>query len=104
MTLAEKYIIQQKPQYYSQGDEIELFASAWRARIPVLLKGPTGCGKTRFMEHMAWRLQLPLITVSCDDDLTAPDLIGRYLITVNQTVWVDGPLTAAGHDLLRVRV
>jgi nitric oxide reductase NorQ protein len=61
----------------------------------VLLKGPTGCGKTRFMEHMAWRLKRPLITVSCHDDLTAADLVGRYLITSSDTVWVDGPLAHA---------
>ena len=61
----------------------------------MLLKGPTGCGKTRFMEHMAWRLKRPLITVSCHDDLTASDLVGRYLVKGGETVWVDGPLTRA---------
>ena len=63
--------------------------------MPVLLKGPTGCGKTRFVEHMSWRLARPLVTVSCHDDLTASDLVGRYLIVDNETVWVDGPLARA---------
>ena len=81
-----------EPYYEAQGEEIVLFEAAYRNQIPVLLKGPTGCGKTRFMEHMAWRLGRPLITVSCHDDLTASDLVGRYLITAGETVWVDGPL------------
>src|SRR5687768_8186204 len=72
-----------------------LFEAACASLIPVLLKGPTGCGKTRFMEYMAWRLKRPLITVSCHDDLTASDLVGRYLITDNETVWLDGPLARA---------
>ena len=84
-----------EPYYEPVANEIQIFESAYRNRLAVSLRGPTGCGKTRFMEHMAWRLKLPLITVSCHDDLTASDLIGRYLITDNQTVWVDGPLTAA---------
>ena len=75
--------------------QIGIFESAWHNKLAISLRGPTGCGKTRFMEYMAWRLRLPLITVSCHDDLTASDLIGRYLITDNQTVWIDGPLTAA---------
>ncbi len=89
------FLITKEPYYESQGDEIVLFESAYRNQIPVLLKGPTGCGKTRFMEHMAWRLKRPLITVSCHDDLTASDLVGRYLITAGETVWVDGPLAHA---------
>ena len=84
-----------QPYYESIGDEIALFEAAFATQIPVLLKGPTGCGKTRFMEHMAWRLKRPLVTVSCHDDLTAADLVGRYLITANDTVWVDGPLAHA---------
>ncbi len=92
---SEELLITAEPYYESQGDEIDLFEAAYRNGIPVLLKGPTGCGKTRFMEHMAWRLQRPLITVSCHDDLTASDLVGRYLITANETVWVDGPLARA---------
>ncbi|MEK6592570.1 MAG: CbbQ/NirQ/NorQ/GpvN family protein [Pseudomonadota bacterium] len=91
----EARIIEKEPYYESVGDEIALFESAYQCLIPVLLKGPTGCGKTRFMEYMAWRLKRPLITVSCHDDLTASDLVGRYLITNNETVWVDGPLARA---------
>src|SRR4030066_971842 len=89
------HLIEKEPYYEAVGDEIQLFEAAWRQQIPVLLKGPTGCGKTRFMEHMAWRLKRPLITVSCHDDLTATDLVGRYLITANETVWVDGPMARA---------
>jgi nitric oxide reductase NorQ protein len=91
----EEYLIREEPYYEPEGSEIALFESAYKNRLPVLLKGPTGCGKTRFMEHMAWRLKRPLITVSCHDDLTASDLVGRYLITGGETVWVDGPLTRA---------
>src|SRR3970040_2507108 len=89
------HLIEKEPYYEAVGDEIQLFEAAWRQQIPVLLKGPTGCGKTRFMEYMAWRLQRPLITVSCHDDLTASDLVGRYLVKGGETVWVDGPLTRA---------
>lgn len=82
--------------YYAPGhDEVELFTASFARRMPVLLKGPTGCGKTRFVEHMAWRLKRPLITVACHEDLTASDLTGRYLIRGAETVWIDGPLTAA---------
>jgi len=88
-------MIEQEPYYEAVRDEIALFDAAYDGLMPVLLKGPTGCGKTRFMEHMAWRLKRPLITVSCHDDLTASDLVGRYLITNNETVWVDGPLARA---------
>ncbi len=91
----EEYLVKTEPYFQPQGQEIELFTAAYRNQIPVLLKGPTGCGKTRFMEHMAWRLKRPLITVSCHDDLTASDLVGRYLITGGETVWVDGPLARA---------
>jgi nitric oxide reductase NorQ protein len=92
---AEDYRVRNEPYYQAQGDEIALFEAAYRNRIPVLLKGPTGCGKTRFMEHMAWRLGRPLVTVSCHDDLTASDLVGRYLIVGGETRWVDGPLAHA---------
>lgn len=92
---SEEYIIRDEPYYEPLGKEIEVFEAAYRNRLPILLKGPTGCGKTRFMEHMAWRLKRPLITVSCHDDLTATDLVGRYLITAGDTVWVDGPLARA---------
>ena len=91
----QEYRITEEPYYEAVANEIEVFESAYQNKLAVSLRGPTGCGKTRFMEYMAWRLHLPLITVSCHDDLTASDLIGRYLITDNQTVWVDGPLTAA---------
>ncbi|MGE5129469.1 MAG: AAA family ATPase [Sphingomonadaceae bacterium] len=92
---AAALMIEREPFYRSLRGEVELFEAAWRNRVPVLLKGPTGCGKTRFMEHMAWRLRRPLITVSCHDDLTAADLVGRYLVTANETVWVDGPMAHA---------
>ena len=92
---AEARLIEREPYYEPLGDEIGLFEAAYASQIPLLLKGPTGCGKTRFMEYMAWRLKRPLITVSCHDDLTAADLVGRYLITNNETVWVDGPLAHA---------
>ena len=84
-----------EPYYQPVGDEAALFEAAYRKRLPVLLKGPTGCGKTRFVEYMAWKLQRPLVTVACHDDLTTADLVGRYLIVGEQTVWMDGPLTAA---------
>jgi len=91
------------PWYQPVADEIELFEAAWAARMPVLLKGPTGCGKTRFVEHMAWRLAQqradaampPLITVSCHEDLSATDLVGRHLLLGDHSVWMDGPLTRA---------
>ena len=91
----KEYLVKKEPYYEPQGDEIALFEAAYRNQIPILLKGPTGCGKTRFMEHMAWRLSRPLVTVSCHDDLTASDLVGRYLITAAETAWVDGPLARA---------
>jgi nitric oxide reductase NorQ protein len=83
------------PFYQPQGHECEMFEAAFRRRLPVLLKGPTGCGKTRFVAHMAARLNLALDTIACHDDLTAADLTGRYLIKNNETVWTDGPLTRA---------
>ena len=83
------------PFYQSLGNEEVLFEQAWRHGMPVLIKGPTGCGKTRFVQHMAHRLNLPLYTVACHDDLSAADLIGRYLLKDGKTVWVDGPLTRA---------
>jgi nitric oxide reductase NorQ protein len=87
--------IDEEPFYQPVDNEIEMFEAAAKAGLPVLLKGPTGCGKTRFVEHMAWKLGRPLVTVSCHDDLTTADLIGRYLIVGDETVWVDGPLAAA---------
>ncbi len=86
---------QQLPFYRPQGNEIELFEYAWRHQLPVLIKGPTGCGKSRFINHMAARLSRKLYTVACHDDLTAADLVGRHLIGDGTTVWNDGPLTRA---------
>ena len=83
------------PFYAEQAGECSLFEHAFQQRLPLLLKGPTGCGKTRFVEHMAARLGRPLVTVSCHDDLTAADLVGRYLIGDGNTVWNDGPLARA---------
>ncbi len=91
----DHYLVEEEPYYQPTGDEIGIFEAAYANRLPVLLKGPTGCGKTRFMEYMAWRLRRPLITVSCHDDLTASDLVGRYLVKGGETTWVDGPLTQA---------
>jgi nitric oxide reductase NorQ protein len=83
------------PHYHAAGDEISLFEHAWKNHLPVLIKGPTGVGKTRFVAHMAARLGLPLYTVACHDDLTAADLVGRHLIGDGATYWSDGPLTRA---------
>lgn len=83
------------PFYEAQGAEMRIFEAAWARRLPVMLKGPTGCGKTRFLEHMAWKLGRPLVTVSCHEDLTSSDLVGRFLLEGDQTVWQDGPLTRA---------
>jgi nitric oxide reductase NorQ protein len=91
----EEYFIRDEPYYQPVGEEIEVFLAAYQQQLPILLKGPTGCGKTRFMEHMAWRLQKPFITVSCHDDLTASDLVGRFLVSGGETRWVDGPLARA---------
>ncbi|HJX61917.1 MAG TPA: CbbQ/NirQ/NorQ/GpvN family protein [Dehalococcoidia bacterium] len=110
----EEYVLTQEPFYVSVSDEVELFTAAFQQNIPVLMKGPTGCGKTRFIEHMAYRLRrpltvirdvkageegadhgLPLVTVACHEDLTASDLTGRYLLEGESTRWIDGPLTRA---------
>ena len=88
-------IDQDLPFYRPQGNEIALFEQAWRKQLPMLIKGPTGCGKTRFVQHMAARLGRPLYTVACHDDLTAADLVGRHLIGEHGTYWCDGPLTRA---------
>ncbi len=95
MNAAEQYLIQAEPYYRPVADEVELYESAYAARMPVMLKGPTGCGKTRFIEYMAYRLGRPLITVACNEDMTASDLIGRFLLDANGTRWQDGPLTTA---------
>jgi len=91
----EEYKIADEPFYLPVDHEIDLFQAAHAARLPVILKGPTGCGKTRFVEHMAWRLERPLITVACHEDLSSTDLVGRFLIESEETVWHDGPLTTA---------
>jgi nitric oxide reductase NorQ protein len=91
----EEYYIKDEPYYEHVGEECEVFTAAYENQLPILLKGPTGCGKTRFVEYMAWRLQRPLISVSCHDDLTASDLVGRFLISGGATTWVDGPLARA---------
>jgi nitric oxide reductase NorQ protein len=89
----DHYRVRQEPYYAEVGGEIGLFTIAAKSKMPVMLKGPTGCGKTRFVQHMAWKLGRPLITVACHEDLTASDLVGRYLLKGDDTVWVDGPLT-----------
>ena len=91
----EEYRVVDEPYYLPVGQEVELFEAAHAARLPVILKGPTGCGKTRFVEHMAWRLERPLITVACHEDLSSTDLVGRFLLEGEETIWHDGPLTSA---------
>ncbi len=103
----EEYFVEDEPYYLPVGDEIEIFEAAYAQRVPILLKGPTGSGKTRFVEHMSWRLNdtrkkndkgvpiSPLVTVACHEDLTASDLVGRYLLEPEGTRWIDGPLTRA---------
>lgn len=87
--------LEREPYYVPARDEVNVFLTCHQRGMPVMLKGPTGCGKTRFIEHMAWRLKRPLVTIACHDDLSASDLTGRYLIRGEETVWVDGPLTTA---------
>jgi len=84
-----------EPWYEAVSDEVTIFERCHALGLPVMLKGPTGCGKTRFVEHMAWRLKRPLITIACHDDLTASDLVGRFLLDATGTRWADGPLTRA---------
>ena len=91
----QDYRVANEPYYLPVAREIELFEAAHAARLPVILKGPTGCGKTRFIEYMAYRLNRPLITVACHEDLSATDLVGRFLLEGEETVWHDGPLTTA---------
>ncbi len=114
--IIEEYHLTEEPYYVPIGDEVELFEAAYRSKIPVLFKGPTGCGKTRFVEYMSYRLRqpmtrisqndgatpdassngtLPLVTIACHEDLTASDLVGRYLLQGEETIWIDGPLTRA---------
>ncbi len=91
----KQYIIRDEPYYEPVGNEIELYEAAYNARMPMMLKGPTGCGKSRFVEYIAWKLGKPLITVACNEDMTASDLVGRFLLDKDGTKWQDGPLTTA---------
>jgi nitric oxide reductase NorQ protein len=111
--IIEEYHLTQEPYYVPVGDEIELFEAAYEQKIPLIFKGPTGCGKTRFVEYMSYKLgqpltrvkkadgantpseNIPLVTIACHEDLTASDLVGRYLLEGDRTVWIDGPLTRA---------
>lgn len=114
--IVEEYHLEEEPYYVPVADEVELFEAAYKARLPLIFKGPTGCGKTRFVEYMSYRLgqsltklreaegeeaapnaqkNLPLVTIACHEDLTASDLVGRYLLEGDETVWIDGPLTRA---------
>ncbi len=90
-----QYLVTQEPYYRKVSNEVELYEAAYSVRMPVMLKGPTGCGKSRFVEHMAWKLKKPLITVACNEDMTASDLVGRFLLDASGTKWHDGPLTVA---------
>jgi nitric oxide reductase NorQ protein len=89
------YLIREEPYYRPVADEVELYEAAYSVRMPMMLKGPTGCGKTRFVEYMAWKLGKPLITVACNEDMTASDLVGRFLLDASGTRWQDGPLAVA---------
>ncbi|KAB2319652.1 CbbQ/NirQ/NorQ/GpvN family protein [Betaproteobacteria bacterium SCN1] len=91
----DAYRVKNEPYYRAVADEVELYEAAYAVRMPVMLKGPTGCGKTRFVEYMAWKLGKPLITVACNEDMTASDLVGRFLLDANGTRWQDGPLAVA---------
>lgn len=93
--LLAPYMVKSEPYYRAVADEVALYEAAYSVRMPMMLKGPTGCGKTRFVEYMAWKLNKPLITVSCNEDMTASDLVGRFLLDANGTRWQDGPLALA---------
>ena len=93
--IIRQYTIDAEPYYRAVDDEVVLFEAAYAVRMPMMLKGPTGCGKTRFVEYMAWKLGKPLITLACNEDMTASDLVGRYLLDADGTRWQDGPLTLA---------
>ena len=95
MPIKDQYKVHKEPFYQQQSNEVALYEAAYAARLPVMVKGPTGCGKSRFIEYMAWKLNKPLITVACNEDMTASDLVGRYLLDANGTRWLDGPLTTA---------
>lgn len=92
---SDQYLIKNEPYYRPVHNEVAMYEAAYAARMPVMLKGPTGCGKSRFVEYMAWKLGKPLITVACNEDMTASDLVGRFLLDINGTRWQDGPLTVA---------
>ena len=94
-SLLDALRVQDEPYYVPVAGEVGLFEAAYATRLPVMLKGPTGCGKTRFVEHMAWRLSRPLITIACNEELSAADLLGQYLLADGNTRWQDGPLTIA---------
>ncbi|KOR30483.1 ATPase AAA [Achromatium sp. WMS2] len=93
--ISNQYLIHSEPYYQPLASEVQMYEAAYAARMPVMLKGPTGCGKSRFVEYMAWKLRRPLITVACNEDMTASDLVGRFLLDINGTRWQDGPLTVA---------
>ena len=93
--IVDQYRITQEPYYRPVADEVELYEAAYSVRMPMMLKGPTGCGKTRFVEYMAYKLGKPLITVACNEDMTASDLVGRFLLSASGTEWQDGPLAIA---------
>ena len=95
MNELDQYKIAKEPFYQPQTDEIEMYTAAYMNRMPVMLKGPTGCGKSRFVEYMAYKLDRPLITVACNEDMSASDLVGRFLLDKEGTVWKDGPLAMA---------
>ncbi len=95
MSDIQQYVVKEQPYYRPVGNEVPLYEAAYSARMPVMLKGPTGCGKSRFIEYVAWKLKRPLVTVSCNEDMTASDLVGRYLLDAAGTRWQDGPLTIA---------
>lgn len=95
---SDPLLIEEEPYYRSVGNEIDLFGAAMDRSLPMILKGPTGCGKTRFVEYMAWKLKLPLVTLACNEDMTASDIVGRWLLDAQGTVWHDGPLTKAVRD------
>ena len=93
--IINQYRVTSEPYYRPVSDEVALYEAAYSVRMPMMLKGPTGCGKTRFVEYMAWKLKKPLITVSCNEDMTASDLVGRFLLDAQGTRWQDGPLAIA---------
>ncbi len=93
--IISQYRIEKEPYYRAVSDEVALYEAAYSVRMPMMLKGPTGCGKTRFVEYMAWKLGKPLITVACNEDMTASDLVGRFLLDTSGTRWQDGPLAIA---------